>query len=548
MTAQLVATSSGARSLKWGDAWLEDPEDPVAEAVASVRKEEIEGIDHVVLFGAGLGYRLLWLRELGVQSPIVFEPRPEVLQLAQQTLPMAFTSVRAFSSRVALMQHLRSCLGTEERLAMVAPKLYEQAFPKEHAALSECLRDARSFAQLRHNTIGQRLTDMVEGALGNLPQLVDVPLAHALGRPLEGCPAFLVAAGPSLDRNAHLLPEAAKRGAVFAVNTSAPVVAEQDIDIDVLVSIEALNVEDVLRKVAPRTRTLALDLIANASSFAAPVSSKVAFLSAAAGLQSVAESLSVPMLPYGASVATAAFRLAQLWGADPIVLLGQDLAMTEGRLYARGTGREHWRSEADGEVLHLHFDSALEDLFTEKGWKAPSRKHPRVQIEGWGGGLVDSTYDLCWFRRWFEEAAETLPKAQRCINATEGGARIAGVEEQSLSSVLDSLPPRKVSLQTDVAKAAKVSGTDMRAAKQQMREAAEHTAQLAGRCLKTKHVRPERAQKALKSAQAHSAVWAHAAPEMQRIETEKNASGSQINALRMRALQKSAERVASLLS
>ena len=60
-------------------------------------------------------------------------------------------------------------------------------------------------------------------------------------------------------------------------------------------------------------------------------------------------------LPGGATVAQSAVRLAAALGADPILLVGQDLAFTEGRVYARGSAYDMvgLRAREDGR-LRVH--------------------------------------------------------------------------------------------------------------------------------------------------------------------------------------------------
>ncbi|HET9960381.1 MAG TPA: hypothetical protein VFQ61_38080, partial [Polyangiaceae bacterium] len=62
----------------------------------------------------------------------------------------------------------------------------------------------------------------------------------------------------------------------------------------------------------------------------------------------------------------------------------------------------------------------------------------------WGGrGRVISTIGFSAVRAWLEAASIVLsrePSPPRMVNATEGGARIAGFEEECLASLLESLP------------------------------------------------------------------------------------------------------------
>jgi hypothetical protein len=70
------------------------------------------------------------------------------------------------------------------------------------------------------------------------------------------------------------------------------------------------------------------------------------------------------------------------------------------------------------------------------------------EVVAWGGGgTVMSTIGFCAVRAWCESASVTLAQNRpetRLVNATEGGARIAGFEELGLVELLSTLPERDI--------------------------------------------------------------------------------------------------------
>lgn len=441
---ELFEAQSGVLTLRFGEHWLEDPEDPMEAAGRFILPLELDGAAQVVLFGGGLGYRVLRLKQR--QSPVVvFEPDPLVAGVAHELMPEAFEAVPCFSEVSALIDHL-SHRPAGERHLLVVPPAYEQAYPQEVAAIKAAMRDAQGFAQMRANSKDGRSALVLGSNIENLERASAFSSLLDLGFPLQGQPAFVVAAGPSLDRNGHLLGEARKRGTVFSVNTAAPAVVGHAGNIDVLVSIEALDVTEKLKAVAGKVDLLALDRGADASSFDVCGHNIVTFAQAHPGLRSLWDAMGVASISYGASVATAAFALAHALGADPIVLVGQDLAFAGEQSYATGTGREGWKVRRVGDVVHVDYDDATLALFAEKGLAVPTKGQPCMDVPGWGGGEVVCTYDMALFRRWFEGAGRALAGKRRLINATEGGARIEGFEERTLEDVLALFPEKKTSL------------------------------------------------------------------------------------------------------
>lgn len=149
----------------------------------------------------------------------------------------------------------------------------------------------------------------------------------------------------------------------------------------------------------------------------------------------------VPILTAGTSVAGAAAALARARGAARIVLLGQDLSYPEGRMYAQASGRGDWRAVPDGDTLLLGYPDALLARFEAGGVTRPARRVQRIGLPAWGaaGGTVDSTPDLVGVARWFARFAEKAREdglPVELVNATGGGAHLAGWEDVALEEVL----------------------------------------------------------------------------------------------------------------
>ena len=137
---------------------------------------------------------------------------------------------------------------------------------------------------------------------------------------------------------------AREHGPVFAVNTSGPCVKMHGAEVDVLVSIEAMDASFQMREINPHM--LALDITANPKSFGIDSAQKVSFLQQHPAFASLSL-LGIPTLQYGASVATAP-RLALTWGADPIVVV--DRSRLHRWALLRDGNRQHGRAHAEGNV------------------------------------------------------------------------------------------------------------------------------------------------------------------------------------------------------
>lgn len=109
----------------------------------------------------------------------------------------------------------------------------------------------------------------------------------------------------------------------------------------------------------------------------------------------------------GGSVATAAFYLAARAGCDPIVLVGQDLALDSGTWYA---GAENEDKVIDARRL----------------------------VPGYFGGEVATNDSFRTNIEWYRQAAAAMKRHKpelRLINATEGGADLTGFEKMRFGEV-----------------------------------------------------------------------------------------------------------------
>lgn len=552
MLPTIFESASGRPSLRFGDEALEDPVDPVRAAQMFARADQVAGGDHVVVLGTGLGYRLQHLAELDCPQPIVFEPCPAIVDLARHHGPGLPHGATVFTELEALQRHLLSVSKPNQQTLLLAATPYKRAFPQEHASLVRLIEEVQGLVMLQRNSVMDRSAMLAERAVSNLPRLLSVPALDRIGRPLEGRPAFLVAAGPSLDGNRHLLETAARRGPVFAVNTSAPVLNAIDAPIDLLVAIEALDVTEPIAAAARVTRALGLDLTAGGANFDAEIARKVAFLADAPAYRGLARDVGIEPIGYGGSVATASLALAVWLGADPIVLLGQDLAYTGGRGYAKDTLYEATRVYRDKRILYIDRAKKWDETTARGGLRVPSKLRPVVDVPAWGGkGEVWSTHELVHFRRWFEMAAEQCEGTTRLINATEGGASIAGFEELRLEDVLRDLPEREHGLHSAIDGAATIEAERVRRTAKGIARDARQLERAASRYLSAAKRRSASAMKKAQRQVRAAAVAAplaetHASPALMKIMDDASLSKRAREAQTYEAIRTSSKRIAAL--
>lgn len=240
-----------------------------------------------------------------------------------------------------------------------------------------------------------------------------VRMATSLETPLQGAPAFIVAAGPSLDKTGPLLPACKEVGTVIAVNTAVQACLHYGCEPDLVIRLEA---KDVNSHLEGYSGPLIIDMASGEAGWrdgAWFVTNNEPCFG-----RYVLELGAIP-LQFNGSVACAASALAIQYGAGPVVLIGQDLGYPGGQVYGSHTPFSDITAGIDGDVIT--FDGQSKDMGQVQGIMRPA----------WGGGQCLTTNNLMHFARWYEQVC----RRHRIIN-TEGGVRIDGTLEVPLKHVL----------------------------------------------------------------------------------------------------------------
>lgn len=282
---------------------------------------------------------------------------------------------------------------------------------------------------LRRATVEQRGAQIVTAGLRNLAKIDALPYALPDSKPLDGVPALIVGAGPSLNADAHLVPEwQARGGYVFAGSNALGALARHGVKADVCVAIEALDVTRHLRGLAKAMRRLVVEQSAHPAIFdlavrRGPRRAAWFFGQDPRNLDMCAE-LGVRPLYHGGATSTACVALALAWGCSPIVLLGMDLSFPDaGDAYADGAG---WhgltvRREGDKHVFEGREDR--DEMHRAEGTAPVPRNRKLRMVPAIGGGEVATSEDFHAQIEWLEKVAGGNGYL---LNASDSGARILG--------------------------------------------------------------------------------------------------------------------------
>lgn len=422
--------------------YLHSRYNPAREANNIVAQGTDRDADVVIIGGFALGY----LAEAALDhcpraEIVVVEKSPCIMRRALETRDLT----RLLSSGrfdFVLSEHTEDVTmlldGKATRnMSMLIHRPSLEIFPGFYGNLRNVLYSYINSKEVNLATLARFEDLWTRNLLRNLPLFVTTPGINALDNALQGVPAFIVGAGPSLAHNIQYLRDASRKGIVIAVDTVYKVLLAHNIRPHVVVAVDPQLINfQYFRGVSPTGVTLVADCAVSPTllrSFSGDTYISAvpfpfadwftSFFGARGGLAS------------GGSVSTSAFDLAVRMGCSPVVLVGQDLAYSVERIHVRGTaGEETWEN------------SCRRTTPLTGSMRRFLRDNRTVRMPAYGGrGEVWTDRKFLTFLWWFEKkiaALEGLP----VWNATEGGVRIKGSDEKTLQQVLQLLPDQTVAL------------------------------------------------------------------------------------------------------
>jgi len=434
--------SDGGPVVTVGGRRLHSGRDPEREARRWARNLDLSETTLIVLMGYASGYAVRAIRSRTEAPIVVFEPDLDVLAegLTHGDVPSGILIITAVER---LGVYLTGILQSFDKgmLATWIPSLRANPTPYREAMATAAESITR--ARLRHQTATLRGPGWLRHFLGNLDHVAKTPTISQMRAGLSGVPAIIVAAGPSLDRNVHLLKELDDTALILCVNTAARALDRAGVRPHAMISIESADITSGISALPWLHEVPAfLELTAHPNMWAMPFRQTIPMAVDTSGTATFSQWMDTGLaLSAGFCVANAAVAVAHALGCDPIVLIGSDLSYSGERVYASGTIFEEMRAvdRGDGTVTlegtqaRRAIEAASHDALSSN--HAPDFANV-LQLPAYGGqGTVVSTSDFKMFRDWYTFASERM--SVELVNATEGGAHIPGWKHEPLRAIVD---------------------------------------------------------------------------------------------------------------
>lgn len=226
-------------------------------------------------------------------------------------------------------------------------------------------------------------------------------------------PAILVSAGPSLNKNMHLLKEVKDKAIIVAVGSAIKILDSNNIvphfrfaydgDEEEKNIFNGINTENsilvfddqIYKEILPEYKGKKVRMVVNTNNLVQYINRKI--------------NRSDFTVKSGFSIANVALNALIDIGIKKIIFMGQDLCYTEGNLYARGS----WREETPD--------------FTKEGY---------IKSKDIFGGDVYTIKSFLGMKNMLEQSIKLNANVEY-INATEGGLPIEGTKVKTFNQVIE---------------------------------------------------------------------------------------------------------------
>ncbi|MEO0511582.1 MAG: 6-hydroxymethylpterin diphosphokinase MptE-like protein [Planctomycetota bacterium] len=422
---------------------------PVEEGRRLAESVDLSEAGVAVVLGFGCGHHVASLasRIKGAGSVLVFEPDVAMLRavLEREDFSEAFAAgdVR-FLTDAENEAQVAASLGGLEALVSMGVKIVEH--PPSRARLGAGSEDfgvtlARVVSSIKTNMVTTLMQSgvTIRNELMNLDRYAASAGFGQLRNAAAGSPAVVVSAGPSFRRNAHLLSQdwVRERVVIVAVQTVLKPLLDMGVRPHFVTALDHHEISARFYEGLTESDVEGITLVAEAKGNPAIleafpgriVSPADPFLDELLG-QELLGSLGGdrPPIAAGATVAHLAYYLARYLGCNPVALVGQDLAFTDGQYYSAGAAIHGvWAPELNEfntlEMMEWQRVARMGGMLQERTDTRGRRVYTDEQM---------ATYLLQFEREFERDRAQGL----RTIDATEGGVMKRGTETGRLEDFL----------------------------------------------------------------------------------------------------------------
>lgn len=418
-----------------------------------------------IVFGLGFGYLLDELHaKYSDSSIIVYEPNIQILRTVLETVDFQNTlnadNVRITTNTNMFRNHMLSLCSSQSNLKVGYLESYQQLFTSEMLDFVNQAYTTYKILKFNLNFMAKSSMNFFTELIENLDKKIQLPEFAKLENKLTNKPAIIVSGGPSLSQNIDIIKKYRDKVCIFAVGTAYKALKRNGINPDFVNIIELNNcTEQVLGEDIENINFIS-EAYTNRRFYDLKFKNHFVTFSSENPANLWYEQLitSKKEIKYETkgTVAYNALFCAKMAGCNPIILIGQDLAYTNGKLYADNSPYCEFKCKYDENIKKYtvcinDFEKLKNDLFKYRdvsdeqknnyiNYKLNELNRRIITVKGQDGKDLPSDFGFGIFIEYFQDFAFRYGKDKtlKLYNASNGGAQINGFENILLEDILKS--------------------------------------------------------------------------------------------------------------
>ncbi len=400
--------------------------DPYRVAEQDIKNRKIRLPDVAVFLGFGMGYEIYeYLKNYPHARVLIIEQDMELLKVAFSTLSyldlinctniffigspnlrMFYPVLFSFFNFNTNIYFLKSVNILEQPICYFSNKEY-------YLSALQLVKEAIHQVLLLYGNDPYDSLVGIKYTLRNIPTIINNPGILDLKDIFKGKPGIVVSAGPSLNKNMHLLKDLREKAVICAADGSVKILKNNNLPPAHLVTslervihtsylFEGLTEEDTKDSYLAACPVIVPETYANFPGDKIIVYRNFAtfdWLDIKKGI-----------LDIGPSAGNMAFKVLEYLGCDPIILLGQDLSITD-----------DLKPHAEG----FHYGTQQQSLV----------QGDIIEVEG---NYQEKVKTNIWYKQFILHYERDIASYNgTVINATEGGAKIHGTTIMTFQEAID---------------------------------------------------------------------------------------------------------------
>jgi len=387
-----------------------------------------DDVEVLIVFGLGCAYALEYAgsRFPNLEQVIVVEPSLAILNqvLSHKEVINRLARVKTVTfmfNREAedVGREIAGRWTTElkKRHEMVYHLPYRTLFKDYYEKLQQVIVSAIQQTQVGLSTVEKNIYLKTQNIINNI-NAPGIDMAELLAE-LKGKPAIMVSAGPSLNKNIHLLEEAKEKAFIVAVGSAIKILYNKGIRPHARAAFSPYPDENTVFDGIEDFENIPL-LFSNTldymvvDKYDAPKARMVMVGDEISHYCYAVSGQKCLMVNGGGTIANVTLDLLCQAGCSHIIFTGQDLCMTGNRLYADGSWSDPYYTDTRGLIKEV-------DIF---------------------GSVVYTSKPFAGIRTEMEKLIASYSGIE-FVNATEGGLPLAGAPNMKLEEILDKLPANR---------------------------------------------------------------------------------------------------------